>query len=81
MAASITVHLQIFKCPQLPNFSTDSDNTGIKMHGLQSSSLKTYLSLGLRSPLNLGLSEPEFYDDLVYKFKKIMGRTDLSDQF
>ena len=26
-----------------------------------------------------GLSEPEFYGDLVYKFKKIMGRTDFSD--
>ena len=25
--------------------------------------------------------EPEFYDDLVYKFTKIMGRTDFSDQF
>ena len=23
----------------------------------------------------------EFYGDLVYKFKKIMGRTDFSDQF
>ena len=28
-----------------------------------------------------GLLEPEFYGDLVYKFKIIMGRTDLSDQF
>ena len=28
-----------------------------------------------------GLSEPEFYGDLVYKFKKIVGRTDFSDQF
>ena len=27
------------------------------------------------------LSEPEFYGDLVYKFKKIMGMTDFSDQF
>ena len=27
------------------------------------------------------VSEPEFYGDLVYKFKKIMGRTDFSDQF
>ena len=27
------------------------------------------------------LSEPEFYGDLVYKFKKIMGRTYFSDQF
>ena len=28
-----------------------------------------------------GISEPEFYGDLVYKFKKIVGRTDFSDQF
>ena len=28
-----------------------------------------------------GLSEPEFYGDLVYKIKKIMGRADFSDQF
>ena len=25
--------------------------------------------------------EPEFYNDLVYKFKKMMDRTDFSDQF
>ena len=34
MAASITVHLQIFKHPQLPYFSTDLDETGIGIHGL-----------------------------------------------
>ena len=28
-----------------------------------------------------GLSKPEFYCDLVYTFKKIMGRTDFADQF
>ena len=33
------------------------------------------------SLLHQGLSEPEFYFDLEYKFKKIMGRTDCSDQF
>ena len=27
------------------------------------------------------LTEPEFYGDLVYKFKKIRGMTDFSDQF
>ena len=27
------------------------------------------------------LSEPEFYGNLVYKFKKIVGRNDYSDQF
>ena len=34
MAASITVHLQIFKRPQLPHFSTNFDETDIKIHGL-----------------------------------------------
>ena len=29
----------------------------------------------------LGLSEPEFYGDLVYKFKKLIGRKDISFQF
>ena len=31
--------------------------------------------------LRKGLWEPEFYGDLVYKFKKIVGRADFSDQF
>ena len=35
----------------------------------------------LKSLLHQGLSEPEFNGDLVCKFKKIMGRTDFSDQF
>ena len=38
-------------------------------------------NVGFKSLLHQGLSEPEFYGDLVYKFKKIMGRTDFSDQF
>ena len=38
-------------------------------------------NIGLKSLLHQGLSELEFYNDLVYKFKKIMGRTDFSDQF
>ena len=28
-----------------------------------------------------GLSEPEFYGDLVYKFRKIVGKVEFSDQF
>ena len=38
-------------------------------------------NVALKSLLHQGLSEPEFYGDLVYKFKKIMGRTDFADQF
>ena len=34
MATPITVHLQIFKCPQLPHFSIDLEETGIKIHVL-----------------------------------------------
>ena len=34
-----------------------------------------------RSFCQMDLSEPEFYGDLVYKFKKIVGRVDFSDQF
>ena len=36
---------------------------------------------GLKSLLKQDLSEPEFYGDLVYKFKKIVGQNDLTDQF
>ena len=38
-------------------------------------------NVGLKTLLHHGLSEPEFYGDLVYKFKKIVGRADFSDQF
>ena len=38
-------------------------------------------NVGLRSLLYHCISELEFYGDLVYKFKKIIGRTDCSDQF
>ena len=38
-------------------------------------------NVGLKSLLHQGLSEPEFYCDLVYTFKKIMDRTVFSDQF
>ena len=34
------------------------------------------LLLDVKSLLHQGLSEPEFYGDLVYKFKKIRGMTD-----
>ena len=36
---------------------------------------------GFKSLLHQGLSEPELYGVLVYKFKKIRGMTDFSDQF
>ena len=62
---------------------------GYRYHKLRKAFSKFYrghhelvskLIVGLKSLLHQGLSEPEFYGDLVYKFKKIMGRTDFSDQ-
>ena len=38
-------------------------------------------NVGLKKLLSEGLSEPEFYGDLVYKFKKLIGSNDFSFQF
>ena len=38
-------------------------------------------NVGLKTLLSEGLSEPEFYGDLVYKFKKLIGSNDYSFQF
>ena len=40
--------------------------------------LVSKFNVGLKTLLHQGLSEPEFYGDLVYKFKKIVGRADFS---
>ena len=63
---------------------------GYRYHKLRKTFSKFYrrhyelvsnLNVGLKTLLHQGLSEPEFYGDLVYKFKKIVGRVDFSDQF
>ena len=38
-------------------------------------------NVGFKTLLGEGFSEPEFYDDLVYKFKKLIGREAFSFQF
>ena len=43
--------------------------------------LVSKFNVGLKPLLHQGLSEPEFYGDLVYKFKKNEGRADFSVQF
>ena len=63
---------------------------GYRYHKLRKAFSKFYrrhyeliskFNVGLKSLLLQGLSEPEFYGDLVYKLKKIRGMTDFSDQF
>ena len=38
-------------------------------------------NIGLNTLLQQGISEPTFYGDLVYKFKRIVGKPNFSDQF
>ena len=45
------------------------------------SDLVSKFNVGLKSLLQQGLSEPEFYNDLVYKFRKVYACYDFSTQF
>ena len=46
-----------------------------------SSELIVKFNIGLKTLLHQGISEPIFYGDLVYKFKRIVGKPNFSDQF
>ena len=65
-------------------------NQGYRYHKLRKAFSKFYrrhsdlvskFDVGLKSLLQQGLSEPEFYGDLVYKFRKIYACNDFSTQF
>ena len=62
---------------------------GYRYHKLRKTFSKFYrrhyeliskFNVGLQTLLHQGLSEPEFYGDLVYKLKKNVGMADFSDQ-
>ena len=83
-----TLQILVYKLSaQVPKLTTLSIDFSIKLptrwyitilvpSGVQRNDFSGISSNGLQ-----GLSEPEFYGDLVYKFKKIEGRADFSDQF
>ena len=54
----------------------DAFNTTSRYYGLISK-----FQYGIKSLLRQGLSEPDFYGDLVYKLKKITGSNNFSVQF
>ena len=65
--------------------TSDTEDPFLDLHlsnsnGFVSSKISKF-NVRLKSLLHQGLSEPELNGDLVYKFKKIRGITDLSDQF
>ena len=45
------------------------------------SSLVEKYSVSLKTLLQQGISEPELYGDLVYRFRKIVGKSNFSEQF
>ena len=45
------------------------------------SELSVKYNIGLITFLQQGISEPIFHGDLVYKFKRIVGKPNFSDQF
>ena len=51
-----------------------------KFYRRHSASLEKY-SVSLKTLLQQGISEPEFYGDLVYRFRKIVGKSNFSEQF
>ena len=51
-----------------------------KFHHRHSELIVKY-NIGLKTLLQKGISEPIFYGDLVYKFKRIVGKPNFSDQF
>ena len=51
-----------------------------KFYRRHSALLEKY-SVSLKTLLQQGKSEPEFYGDLVYRFRKIVGKSNFSEQF
>ena len=63
---------------------------GYKYHKIRKAFSKFYhrhselivkYNIGLKTLLQQCISEPIFYGDLVYKFKRIVGKPNFSDQF
>ena len=49
--------------------------------GHRHSELIVKYNIGLKTLLQQGISEPVFYGDLVYKFKRIVGKPNFNDEF
>ena len=77
-------------CLLVPFLTAKYLQQGYRYHKLRKTFSKSYrrhyeliskFNVGLKTLLREGLSEPEFYGDLVYKLKKLIGRKDFSFQF
>ena len=72
--------------PLLPNFlgraivSLNFVRRFSKFYRRHSALVEKY-SVSLKTLLQQGISEPEFHGDLVYRFRKIVGKSTFSEQF
>ena len=69
--ATIPLHLDLFSAALVELAKS------IPVHSL----IMSKYNVGLKTLLLQGLSEPEFYGDLVYKFRKIIGKNDFPYHF
>ena len=53
----------------------------ISMFYRRHSELVDKYNVSLRKPLQQGISKPEFYSDLLYRIRKIVGKSNFSEQF
>ena len=86
--ARVCSHVDDFNA-RIKNLTAQLLKQGYRYHKLRKAFSKFYrrhyeliskFNVGLKSLFHQGLSEPEFYGDIVYKFKKIRDITDFSDQ-
>ena len=61
--------------------SSESSRKAFSKFYHRHSELIVKYNIGLKTLLQQGISEPIFYGNLVYKFKRIVGKPNLSDQF
>ena len=73
-----------------PGAGTQAFGQGYRYHKIRKAFSKFYhrhaelivkYNIGLKTLLKQGISEPIFYGDLVYKFKRIVGKPNFSDLF
>ena len=73
--------------PLLANFLGREGYRYFKLHKAFSkfyrrhSALVDKYNVSLKTLLQQGISEPEFYGDLVYRFRKIVGKSNVLEQF
>ena len=87
---NIETNLVLFSINKTYSVFISVSVSGYRYHKLRKTFSKFYrrhyeliskYNVGLKTLLSGGLSEPEFYGDLVYKFKKLKGINDFSFQF